>query len=317
MGTIADPVNGAAAMLTTALLGPGAALGCGLAYLAIDYLRKVVDAPPRQTLFVFIGLQIPVLAGWAWYSGGFGPMTSAYWLPGVADIAAGMGANVLYLLALRRSPLSLMVPLLALVPGVTLIFSGVLLGEWPSLVQTIGIVTVVAGLFVLYSAQEPGAAPGSGGSVVAPLAAAARNLRREPGARLMMGVVVLWSATPGLDKLCIAQSSVGLHGLIQVTVITALIAVWIVVRDGPGAFGVKPAARRPLLLAGVLGGVGYVLQLAAYQLMLVAAVELIRRVSGILGAQAVGRIALAESMTPAKIAGVLIIAAGLPLVLWN
>ncbi|MBX7199177.1 MAG: DMT family transporter [Rhodospirillaceae bacterium] len=300
-------------MLTAALLGPGAALGCGLAYLAIDYLRKVVDAPPRQILFVFIGLQIPVLAGWAWYSGGFGTPASAYWLPGVADIAAGMGANVLYLLALRRSPLSLMVPLLALVPGVTLVFSGVMLGEWPSLMQTIGIVTVVAGLFVLYSAGEPG----SGSGVLAPLANAVRNLRREPGARLMMGVVVLWSTTPGFDKLCIAQSSVGMHGFIQVAAITALIGLWIAILDGPRAFGVKPEARRPLLLAGVLGGVGYVLQLAAYQLMLVAAVELIRRVSGILGAQVVGRFALAEPMTPAKIAGVLIIAAGLPLVLWN
>lgn len=304
-------------MLTAMLLGPGAALGCGLAYLAIDYLRKIVDAPPRQTLFIFIGLQIPVLGGWAWYSGDFaGPslLKAGYWLPGIADIAAGMGANVLYLLALRRSPLSLMVPLLALVPGVTLLFSGVMLGEWPSLVQSIGILTVVAGLFVLYSAQEPGVARAG---ILAPLAAAFTNLRREPGARLMAGVVVLWSTTPALDKLCIAQSSVGVHGMIQVTVITALIGVWIVVQDGIGAFGVKREARKPLLLAGVLGGVGYVLQLAAYQLMLVAAVELIRRVSGILGAQVVGRVALAEPMSPAKIAGVLIIAAGLPLVLWN
>ena len=300
-------------MLTATFLGPGAALGCGLAYLAIDYLRKVVDAPPRQILFVFIGLQIPVLAGWAWYAGGLGMPASAYWLPGVADIAAGMGANVLYLLALRRSPLSLMVPLLALVPGVTLIFSGVMLGEWPSLVQTVGIVTVVAGLFVLYSAGEPG----SDGGILAPLLNAARNLRREPGARLMLGVVVLWSTTPGLDKLCVAQSSVGMHGLIQVAVITGLIGIWIVAADGPHAFGVRREACKPLLLAGVLGGAGYVLQLAAYQLMLVAAVELIRRVSGILGAQVVGRLALAEPMTPAKIAGVLIIAAGLPLVLWS
>lgn len=298
-------------MLTASFLGSGAALGCGLAYLAIDYLRKVVNAPPRQILLVFIGLQIPVLAGWTWYSGGLGTPAAAYWLPGVADIAAGMGANVLYLLALRRSPLSLMVPLLALVPGVTLIFSGIMLGEWPSAMQTIGIVTVVAGLFVLYSAGEPG----SGGGVLAPLVNAVRNLRREPGARLMLGVVVLWSTTPGLDKLCIAQSSVGLHGFIQVAAITLLIAAWTVVRDGTGVFGVKREARRPLLLAGILGGVGYVLQLAAYQLMLVAAVELIRRVSGILGAQIVGRIAFAEPMTPAKIAGVLIIAAGLPLVL--
>ena len=53
----------------------------------------------------------------------------------------------------------------------------------------------------------------------------------------MLGVVVLWSTTPGLDKLCIAQSSVGLHGFIQVAAITLLIAAWTVVRDGTGVFG--------------------------------------------------------------------------------
>ena len=303
-------------MLPIALLGPGAALGCGLAYLAVDYLRKVVDAPPPQTLLVFIGLQIPVLAAWAWLSGDFAspaPVSGGYWIPGVADIAAGIGANALYLLALRRSPLSLMIPLLALIPGVTLILSGLMLGEWPSARQTLGIAIVVAGLFTLYSAAEPGSVRNG---ILAPLGAALRNLRREPGARFMAGVVILWSTTPALDKLCIAQSSVGLHGLIQVAAISALIAVWIAVREGGIGFRLTAAARRPLLVAGILGGAGYVLQLAAYQVMLVAAVELIRRVSGMLGALVVGRVKLAEPLAPAKIAGVLIIAAGLPLVLW-
>ena len=302
-------------MLPLMFLGPGAALGCGLAYLAVDYLRKVVDAPPPQILLVFIGLQIPVLAAWAWYSGDFArtaPIAAGYWAPGLADIAAGIAANLLYLLALRRSPLSLMIPLLALIPGVTLLLSGVLLGEWPSARQSAGIAIVVVGLFTLYSAAEPGAAHKG---VLAPLAAAVRNLRRERGAPFMAGVVVLWSTTPALDKLCIAQSSVGLHGLIQVAVISALIAVWMLARGGVAAFQVNPAARRPLLVAGVLGGVGYVLQLAAYQLMLVAAAELIRRVSGMLGALLVGRVALGETINTPKVAGVLIIAAGLPLVL--
>ncbi len=302
-------------MLPLMLLGPGAALGCGLAYLAVDYLRKVVDAPPPQTLLVFIGLQIPVLAAWAWFSGDFAraaPVAAGYWVPGLADIAAGIAANLLYLLALRRSPLSLMIPLLALIPGVTLILSGVLLGEWPTMRQSAGIAIVVLGLFTLYSASEPGAAQRG---VLAPLAAALRNLRRERGAPFMAGVVVLWSTTPALDKLCIAQSSVGLHGLIQVAAISALIAVWMLARGGPAAFRVNPTARRPLLVAGVLGGAGYVLQLAAYQLMLVAAAELIRRVSGMLGALVVGRVALGETVSAPKIAGVLIIAVGLPLVL--
>jgi drug/metabolite transporter (DMT)-like permease len=302
-------------MLTVALLPPAAALGCGLTYLAVDYLRKVVDAPPLQIVFVFIALQIPVLAISAWAAGDFAGgsfITADYWLPGLADVAAGIGANVLYLLALRRSPFSLMVPLLALIPGVTLILSGLLLGEWPSGRQATGIVIVVAGLFTLYSAAGT-----TGAGLFAPLMSAVHNLRREPGARLMAGVVILWSTTPALDKLCVAQATVSLHGLIQVSVISALLALWLALRQGLGAFRVTAKARKPLLAAGLLGGAGYILQLAAYQMMLVAAVELIRRVSGILGALVVGRLALNEPLSPAKIAGVLIIAAGLPLVLWT
>lgn len=300
-------------MLTATLLPTATALGCGLTYLAVDYLRKVVEAPPLQIVFVFIALQIPVLAVSAWAAGDFtgaSPVSAGYWIPGLADVTAGIGANVLYLLALRRSPFSLMVPLLALIPAVTLILSGLLLGEWPTGRQTLGIVIVVAGLFTLYSA-----AGGTGTGVLAPLMSAVHNLRREPGARLMAGVVILWSTTPALDKLCVVRSSVSLHGLIQVSVISAVLALWIAARQGLGAFRVTRPARTPLLAAGILGGAGYVLQLAAYQMMLVAAVELIRRVSGILGALVVGRVAFNESLSPPKVAGVIIIAAGLPLVL--
>ena len=106
-----------------------------------------------------------------------------------------------------------------------------------------------------------------------------------------------------------------LHGLIQVSVISVLLALWIAARQGRGGFRIPAPARKPLLAAGILGGAGYVLQLAAYQMMLVAAVELIRRVSGILGALIVGRFALNEPLSPPKVAGVIIIAAGLPLVL--
>jgi drug/metabolite transporter (DMT)-like permease len=303
-------------MLTATLIGPATALGCGLTYLAVDYLRKVVDAPPLQIVFVFIALQIPVLAVSAWLSGDFAGVSrlaAGYWLPGLADVAAGLGANVLYLLALRRSPFSLMVPLLALIPGVTLILSGLLLGEWPTARQATGIAIVVAGLFTLYSAA--GRAPARGG-ILGPLRAALHNLRREPGARLMAGVVILWSTTPGLDKLCVAQASVSLHGLIQVSVISAALALWIALRHGGSAFRVAAPARKPLLAAGILGGAGYVLQLVAYQMMLVAAAELIRRVSGMLGALVIGRLALNEPLSAAKVAGVLIIAVGLPLVLW-
>ena len=131
----------------------------------------------------------------------------------------------------------------------------------------------------------------------------------------MAMVVVLWSLTPSIDKLRIARSSVGLHGLIQVCLISLALAGWMLLRQGGRAFSFPRDAQRPLAATGVLAGIGYGLQLAAYHLTLVASVELLKRMVGMAAALILGRTALREPLTPAKIAGVCIIAVGLPLVL--
>ena len=99
------------------------------------------------------------------------------------------------------------------------------------------------------------------------------------------------------------------------SLISLALALWMAVRHGRALFVVPHQARPALAATGVLGGLGYCFQLAAYHLMLVASVELIKRVVGMAAALIVGRVALNEPLTRAKVVGVCIIAAGLPLVL--
>jgi drug/metabolite transporter (DMT)-like permease len=294
-------------MLTVSFSAILLSLGCGIGFAASDYFRKAVPAacPNALVLFYFVGGQIPILAGWLMFSGD-ARFTAAYWLPGVVDIGLGVGANLMFIAAVRRSPLSLMIPLLALVPVLTTVTGAVVLSEIPSLRQVSGTALIVAGLFVLYLPQGEGLRVG----------AAWRAIRQEPGVPLMLMTTLAWSLTPVFDKLCIAASSVPMHGLIQVIAIWGISGVWVVAVHGWRGLKPPPGSAGPLAGAALSAGLGYGLQLAAYQAAMVAVVEGLKRVTGLLSALVVGRMMFAEPMTTPKILGIIVLAIGVPLILF-
>ncbi len=279
--------------------------GCGVLYSAADTFRKAAPAscPSETILFYYIGGQLPVLAAWALWTGKTGVM-AGYFLPGAVDVAFGLGANLLFIVAIRRSPLSLMVPLLALVPVAALLFGGFALGEWPTLAQDAGILLIAAGLFTLF--QPPSAKPG--------ISAAWRVLRAEKGTAPMLAVVLLWSATPTLDKICLGYTSAGMHSLIQVAAIWGLLLGWAMWRS-PASLRTPPGALLPVGGSAIAGALGYIVQLIAYSMAMVALIEVLKRTVGLLGALVLGRAQFREPVTGAKIAGITVIATGLPLVM--
>jgi drug/metabolite transporter (DMT)-like permease len=293
------------AMLALSLPALLLGLGCGVLYSASDTFRKAVPAscPPETIFFYYIGGQIPVLAAWlAWT--GTAKVAGGYILPGAIDAACGLAANFLFIIAIRRSPLSLMVPLLALVPVLTLIFGGLSLGEWPGVPQCLGILLIAAGLFALF--QPPAATPG--------LRAAWTTLKDQRGSLPMLAVVLLWSVTPALDKMCLAHTSASMHSLIQVSLIWGALLVLALIR-GLSTVRLPAGARAPVAAAAVAGGLGYACQLAAYSIAMVALIEVLKRTVSLLSALVLGRAAFREPLTAAKIAGIAVIAAGLPLVM--
>src|SRR5262245_37794109 len=102
-----------------ALSSPALLLGvaCAVAFSASDYFRKAASeaCSNAMVLFFTVGIQLPVSLAWTAITGD-ARLTAAYWLPGIADAVGGLVANLLFIAALRRSPMSLMVPLLATVP---------------------------------------------------------------------------------------------------------------------------------------------------------------------------------------------------------
>jgi drug/metabolite transporter (DMT)-like permease len=295
-------------MLTVSVSAILLSLGCGIGFAGADYFRKAVPAacPNALVLFYFMAGQIPILALALAVSGDV-RMTSGYWLPGVVDVALGIGANLMFVVAVRRSALSLMIPLLALVPVLTTAAAALVLGEIPSLSQISGTGLIVIGLFALYMPHGEGAS----------LTAAWRALRGEPGVPPMLITTIAWSLTPVFDKLCINAASVSMHGLIQVIAICALSGVWVMMVRGPRGLVPPSGSSLPLAGAAIAAGLGYGLQLAAYQATMVAVVEGLKRVTGLLAALVVGRIMFGEAMTKPKIIGVAILAIGVPLILFG
>lgn len=280
-------------------------IGCGLGFAASDYFRKAVPAscPTLLLVLYFVGGQLPVFVAWLLWSGDY-RLTGGYWAPGVLDAAVGLAGNLLFVAAVRRSALSLMIPVLALVPAITAVASALTLDEVMTTRQIIGAALIVIGLGVLFWPRDAGA-----GSVAA--------LTRERGLPFMLATTLCWSATPVLDKISTTASSVPMHGLLQIVLLVVAAGAWIVARQGPRGLVLPAGAATPLAAGAAAAGLGYLCQLAAYMATMVALVELIKRLTGVLSALVVGRIMFGEPLTPAKLLGIAVIIVGLPQVILN
>jgi len=147
-------------------------------------------------------------------------------------------ALVLYMEALRVSPLSLTVPFLAFTPAFMILTGAIILGERLDLKGIAGIFLIVAGSYSLHLKDLRS-------GFWAPFAA----VFREKGSVLMLAVAFLYSVTSVLGKLAIMHSDpfffAGfyfiVHGIFAATVLAVLFDVYPlqVVRQSPkGVFWV-------------------------------------------------------------------------------
>jgi len=103
---------------------------------------------------------------------------------------------VLYLKAIKISPLSLTIPFLAFTPACLLLTSYIALGEVPSLLGLFGIILIIFGAYMLNCDQFKY-------GYLAPFKA----ITKEKGSLYMLLVAFLWSIGASLDKLSIIHSS--------------------------------------------------------------------------------------------------------------
>lgn len=309
-------------------------LVCALSWASFDFLRKaLLDAIAPVPLVALIAiLQTPLFAVWTAASGAGAP-EPGYVLPAAISVLLNLLSNVLFVVAIKVSPLSVTVPLLSLTPVFTTLLAIPMLGEVPGPFQWAGITLVVLGTLALHirpgRAKRAAAAATSAGARPAPADPAAESwteatarpadlvhaVRHERGSVLMVAVALMWSIATPLDKLAIERSSSPFHGLVLSAGVALGLAVWLAARGELATLA--GARRRPVLLAAALAASAIALatQLIAIRLVLVAIVETVKRGLGNVAAVAVGAGLFGERVSAWQWAAVALMAGGVGLIL--
>jgi len=266
------------------------------AWSSLDVLRKRLSGriSPEWLAFALILGPAPmfiVMAAWQ----GIAPTDPVY-LP----IAAACGllyavANILFLWALRLSPLSATVPMLALTPAFTALVAWPLLGERLNLVGGVGIAAVALGAFVLMIDRDSGRP-------------SPRKFHR--GSVVMVAVAALFACAGPLDKLGLRFASVGFHSVSVALVAGAVVGLYALRRERAGAPRRARGQLGWVIAAAVVMAIAQVTQLAAIQVLQVSLVESLKRGIGMSMAVVVGRVSFAEPITAGKVVALALMLGG-------
>jgi len=149
----------------------------------------------------------------------FQSVSSTFWLALVSTSLLNTLNSLLFIRALKISPLSFTLPLIAFTPAFLLITSPLMINEFPRLLGVLGVILVVVGSYVLnlhllrVSWLEP-----------------IKAVWREPGARLMLLVAFIWSITSNIDKLAINNSNSILFSLLSNFLVLIFLTLIFIVR---------------------------------------------------------------------------------------
>jgi len=224
-------------------------------------------------------------------------LDAQFWL--VLGISAPLevGAMFLYLRAIAVAQLSLTSPLLAWTPVFTTVISAAVLREIPSRAGIFGVLLVAAGSWLLYSGER-GAAPGE-----------ATPPERREGARLMLLVALIFSATSALGKLGLAHSSPAFFGPVYVAALAVCLAATAVLRGEGRAMLAELRPNRWFFAIGVGVAAMTLLHFSAMALTKVAYMIAVKRTS-LLASVAIGRVFFGESGLARRLPGAALMLAG-------
>jgi len=287
--------------------------GIGLVFTLIGALSWALFDATRKRLSreispVYLGLllplvQAPLLALWAASREPLG-LPAACLLPLVTSALVNGVALVLFLDALRLSPMSLTIPLLSFTPVISTTLAWIFRGQAPGAAQYAGAVLVVSGAVVL----------GMGGGAWRSLASSVR----EPGVRRMALVALLWSLTSVLDQTAVSRGAGAWYAPAVTAAAALLMLAWTLARGQFRAFlsAAKPLATHPLLtgIAIVIGATALAVQIESFRYAPVGFIEVVKRGTGMASAVLLGRFLFGEPLNRSKGLAVLLLTLGVALV---
>ncbi len=263
-------------------------------------LKKITST---SLLLIFTLTQLLVFLVWVFYSD-FSINLIPYIFPALILILIGLLSALLFLKAIKQSDLSLTIPLLSLSPMFSSLFSFFFLHEKLSNFQYLGIFSIIFGTLTLYSKKL----------TITEILKSFKIISTNDSARLMILVSIIWSLTPVLDKLCLANSSINIHGFIQ-SLGMIILLIFLLKKNSNKEIGKIKRYWKLIFLTVLIGTLATILQFYAILSNYVAIMESIKRSVGQISSVFLGRFFFNEEITKSKLSGVIILSMGVYLIL--
>lgn len=277
-------------------------VACSLGWAGFDLTRKLLvrEVPPVALVFLLTLGSTPLFVAWMVAEGAGGP-GSGYFAPALASVLLNIVANLLFLEAMRTTPISVAIPLLSLTPVFATLLAVPLLGERPTPSHALGVLLVVGGAIGLHWRRIRGGDSRLHGTV--------------KGALMVACTALLWSMTIPFDKLAVQRSNAPFHGVVVTAGVAAGVLLVLVVQGRLGDLGRVRRVPGVYLLALVVSTLALALQFLALPQVYVGTVETLKRGIGNFAALLSGWIFFHEPVTPRKILAVGVMAVGVGLIL--
>lgn len=176
---------------------------------------------------------------------------------------------LLYFKAIKRSKISVTLPLITLTPLFMLITSPLMVGQFPSMLGIIGIVLIVAGTYISNLT-------GGAKNIFSPFVSLVKN----QGSRYMLLVAFLWSITANIDKIGVEETS-PLYWAFTKDALILFYLFPILLSKSSRPFRQIKARLWGLVSVGIFKTMSVVTQMIALQYILVAYVISIKRASSV------------------------------------
>lgn len=199
-----------------------------------------------------------------------GSLPVEFWVALLVGGGLNILATLLYIRAINLSDLSITLPLLSFTPVFLLLTSPVMVGDVPTLPGYAGVFFIFAGSYLLGIKDRS--------TMLSPLLA----IIREPGARLMLMVALIWSVAANMDKIGVMSTNPFFWAACVQSFISLGLTI-VLFFNRAALKGRISGNLKVLLLIGFFTGAGFVFQMSAIQIGLVPYVIAIKRTSIIMG----------------------------------
>lgn len=223
-------------------------------------------------------------------------LDATFWLTVLALLPLEVTALILYVKAIRVSPLSLTIPFTAASPIFIVAIAFIVLGELPDVSGMIGILLIIFGAYILNikEAKE---------GFLAPLKA----IKKERGSVYMLIVAFIYSITSTLGKVAITHSSPIFFGIFYPFILTLFLST--IVGSRPDSLRKVFAHPLSFLSIGIFTALMIIFHFLSLNLTSVAYMISVKRTSLIFSCL-YGKLLFGESNTMIRFAGSIIMIAG-------